>query len=644
MFTTESPGKIIRARIGIALSIIVFSIAVVLSGCSREDPEVESTKTKYGGALYFGVETGFHGFDVLGAGSGGLLIPSMATLNNLIQEPLFRIDGDGNPIPMLGVSASPSGDGASWDITLRKGVAFHDGVPFNADAVVHHWERMLDPKNDYRGRTLFQPIKNVLKIDEYTVRFILDRPWASFLEVISDELHLSAFIPSPKAVKEKTHDRKPVGTGPFKYEKWNSGDHFVVLKNDSYWREKAPYLNKVVFRSIPDHHSRYASLIAGQLDAIALDLGSLIKKAKKDDSLYTHRSEGSGAEIVMMNIRRPPLDDIRVRRALALANNQELHVRLVYGDAIPLIRHPLGEWFGCMDDGYPEHNPEMAKRFIAEYGKPVELECLHSNTSRGRSTGELLQQLYKKIGVTLKPVPLEAGAQIMNVIGGDYQLATWRILGSLDMGPHLYRSFHSTSPTNYTGYASAGMDALLEAQRTELDPAKREKILCNIVRKLNNDAPVFYRGGRRRHIVTRKKIRNVTDVSGVGVNLATAWIDENVRFNLLAFEIEQNSSTPFDCPDPGDVEAVKAFVRGPWIGKDDWGATIKMRFNDDGTITGGRGGGGEKTGKYIVCGQKLFMRASARVTLTVAGDKLEGTWERSGYQGKFIMERVKEGT
>ncbi len=636
--TFKSSRNIITSRYGFSFLIFVFFICAILSACSPEKTEPDPVNSKYGGALYFGVETGFHGFDVLGSGFGGLLIPSMATLNNLIQEPLFRMDKDGNSIPVLGLSATPSEDGFFWDIKLREGVFFHDGAPFNADAVVFHWGRMLSPENNYRGRKLFQPIQKVEKIDEYAVRFILEHPWRPFLKVMSDELYLSAFIPSPKAVKEETHQRKPMGTGPFKYEKWNSGDHFVVIKNDRYWREGAPYLNKIVFRSIPDHQTRYASLIAGQLDAITIDRGNLIQKAEKNDTLYVHQSQGNGAEIVMMNTLKPPLDDIRVRRALALANNQELHVRLVYGNAIPLIHHPFGERFNCMDDGFPKHDLEKAKRVIAEYGKPMELECLHSNTSRGRSTGALLQQLFKKIGVTLKPVPLDAGSHIAQVLKGNYQLATWRIPGSIDMGPQLYRSFHSKSPTNYTDYGSPRMDGLLEAQRTETDPDKRGEILCDIARLLNHDAPVFYRGGRRRHIVTRKKIRNITDVSGVSVNLATAWIDENIRFNMLAFEIEQNAAVPFDCPDPGDVDAVKAAVRGAWIGKNNLGHALKMVFNDDGTITGGRTDSGEKTTKYIICGQKIHLISAVKVVMTVVGDKIEGTWEKSGYKGTFTLE------
>ncbi|MCP4687989.1 MAG: hypothetical protein GY859_08060 [Desulfobacterales bacterium] len=621
--------------------VILFALAAFacIAGCGEKKARMKKT-TREGGVLYFGMEVAFHGFDVLGG--SGFLNPPMAPLNNLILEPLFRMDVDGSLIPILGLSAAPSEDGKSWDVALRQGVVFHDGAPFNADAVVHHWRRILDPKNKYGGRPIFQPVLDVEKVDDFTVRFILDHPWPALLNVLSDELYMFAFIPSPKAVNAGVHARKPVGTGPFKFSKWNFGDHFVVLKNMNYWRKGKPLLNKVVFRTIPDSHARWASLLAGQLDLIALDNGPLIEKAKKNDDLFTFHTRGNGAEIIMINTRKPPLDDIRVRRALAMANNQEMHIKLVYGNTIPLVHHPFGERFTCEDDGYMEYNPGRAKQLIAEYGKPVEIECLHSNTSRGRRIGELLQQLYKKIGVTLTPTPITAGPHIRKVMKGEYHLATWRIPPSSDHGPQLLRGFHSQSPTNFTGYGNPGLDEMLEAQRREMNPVKRSEIWCNIVRMHNRDVPFIYRGGRRFHMVARKKIRDVMDTPGIMIDLATAWLDEDIKFNMAAFEIEKNASGPsYDCPDPGDVEAVKAILLGAWKGTDSWGGSLQLSFKEDGKIVGSRSGGYDLAAKYLICGTKIVWRTKSgtQIILTLSGDKMEGRFERGSYSGEISLER-----
>jgi len=501
---------------------------------------------------------------------------------------------------------------------------------------------VLDPEK-FRGRRILRPIRSVEKVDDYVIRFNLEHPWLPFLNLISNELALFAFIPSPKAVEAGTHDREPVGTGPFKFDKWGSGDHFVVIKNENYWQAGKPWLNKVVFRTIPDPQTRYVSLVSGEIDVISIDRGHLIHKAEDDPELTVYPSQVNGAEIILMNTTKPPLDDIRVRRALAFANSQEHHIKMVYGNTVPLVHHPFGKQFLCADDDYPEYNLEKAKQLIADYGKPVEIECLHSNTSRGRSIGELQQQLYKKIGVDMKPVGLSPVPHMMKVVQKDYQLATWRIPPAGDYGPKFYAKFHSQSPGNFTGYSNPEMDRLLEMQRIETVSAKREALLCKIAQKLNRDVPILYRGGRRYHIITRKKIRDMMDSPGFNIDLATAWVDEKIKFNPLAYEIEQKAVmaavTAFDCPDPGDVDTVKAAILGAWKGKDSWGATITMKFNDDDTVDLHRTGGNGNTVPYRICSPKVYFRNRASVVMTPVAGKLEGEWQVAEYKGEVVLER-----
>ncbi|MGD9308210.1 MAG: ABC transporter substrate-binding protein [Desulfosarcina sp.] len=639
----NSPSKKLLFRFKPTILILLSLAFCLITACGQTKEQSKKPVSKYGGVLYFAVETPFHGFDIFS--SGGLLIPSMSMLVNLIQEPLFRMDKQGQLIPVLGLSAEAFDKGKVWKIKLRAGVSFHDGEPFNADAVIQHWQRMLLPENKYRGRRLFEPIRSVEKVDDHTVRFILTHPWPAFLKVLSDELYLCAFIPSPKAVEEEVHNTKPVGTGPFKFYRWRSGNHFVVSKNENYWQEGKPYLNKVVFRIIPDHQTRYASLMAGQLDAITIDRGNIINKSKKDPDLFVYEIEGNGAEIVLVNMDRPPLNDIRVRHALAYANNQRLHIKMVYNNSIPFVDSPYGKSFDCMENDYPENDAETAKKLIAEYGKPVEFELIHSNTSRGKQTGELLQQLYKEIGVKLNPVPLGTAPHVMRVVQKDYQLATWRIPSSNDHGPQLYRSFHSKSPTNYSGYNKPEMDDLLEMQRRETDPEMRNRLMCEISALINQDIPIYYRGGRRYHIIAKKKIIDIVDVAGIKLNLASAWIDYPVKFNTLAYEFEQQSGIDFECPDPGDTDAVKAELVGDWQGKDDWGAEITATFFQDDRVVSQRKGSNQRENKYLICGSKIFWKAGvATVFVTLNGNKIEGYWEKAGYKGNFVLTRKNGGS
>ncbi|MCP4021101.1 MAG: hypothetical protein GY729_04610 [Desulfobacteraceae bacterium] len=614
-----------------------------LCGCSQDAPVSKSKMSKYGGTLHVGTETGFYGFDIFGPGKGGELNPSMATLNNLIQEPLFRLDLSGNIIPVLGLSAILSDNNRAWDIKLRQSVFFHDGTPFNADAVVLHWQRQLDPDNHFTGRKIFQAIQAVEKVDDYTVRFVLEFPWPPFLKLLSDESYLSVFIPSPRAVKEGTHNGAPVGTGPFKFFKDSPTDGFIVVKNHDYWQKGLPYLDKIIFRVLPDHQSRYASLIAGQMDVIYLDRGNLIQKADKAPSFFTHHAKGSGAEIVLINMRKPPLDDIRVRRALAFANYQKQEIKLAYGGILPFARHPLGEAFECVNDAYPEHDLEKARQLIADYGKPVIIGYLHSNTSRGKVIGELFQQLCKSIGVDLKLIPLPANGQIMRVLKRDFHLATWRILSVNDHGPQLYRSFHSKSPTNFTGYSSTLMDALLQSQRTEMGPEIRKEILCDIARLINKDVPILYRGGRRRYIAASEKVKNISDIAGLTVNMATAWIDSEKKSRIKTHKTVQKVVDSFDCPDPckdfEDTDVIKAKILGTWKGMDDWGAKYKFIFKEDNTVRLHKTGRMKKTVPYEICSSKVYFQGRVKLVATPGTDKnkMEIQWKRDDIQGVVVF-------
>jgi 4-phytase/acid phosphatase/peptide/nickel transport system substrate-binding protein len=632
------------------LPLLIFCILSGIPACESKKATSELPASKSGGVLYFGIETDFAGFDVLKTVSGGVLIPSMATVAGMIMEPLFRFDQAGNRIPVLGLSAQRSAKGDFWDIQLRKGVLFHDGSAFNADAVVHHWNRILDPDNQYRGRKLFEPIQSVEKVDIHTVRFLMKYPWPAFLKVISDELYLGAYIPSPKAVTAGTHDNKPVGTGPFRYGDWNGADYYIVRKNEHYWDKGKPFLEKIVLRSIPDHQTRYASLLSGQTDMIVLDRGHMIERAKKDPALYVHASEGNGAEIILINHRRPPFNDIRVRRALALANSQKLHIKLVYGNTIPFVTHPFGTQLKCEADGYWKHDSKKAAQLLAEYSKPLKIELIHTPTSRGRAIGALMQQLYGKIGVALRPVPLSTAPHVMNVMKKDYDLATWRILGSKDMGAQLYRSFHSNSPTNYSGYQNPVMDDLLEAQQKELDPLKRDALWCRIIRRMNEDAVILYRGGRRRHLVSRKKIKDITDVSGIRINLSTAWLDETVKGNFSAWvgeKIQMNfpekkTPDPFDCREPGNTAAVKAKLIGRWKGTDSLKGALELTFHGDNTVVGSQSMGYDLSGEYRICKEKVIWKAAtgAIVIVFFSEKTLQGTFELDTYRGTLRLEKT----
>ncbi len=516
-------GKI-KAGKGIAHGacfIIVVMIAMATTGSWNE---VGAAEPRHGGVLEFGMENEFGGFDAI-KNRGGFAING-AIVNNAIHEPLFRLGDNDEIIPVLGLSSSCSEDGKTWTVKLRPGVSFHDGTPFNADAVVHNWKRLMDPKKRFRGRMYFKPLQTVEKVDEYTVRFQLKHPWLLFETMLTGTRGFIGPIPSPKAIDEEAQNRAPVGTGPFMFKEWKSGDRFVVVKNPNYWQKGKPYLDKIIFRPMPDSQTRFASLQAGDLDLIWMDRGNIIENARKNESLSVLETDGPGAEIMVLNTSKPPLDDIRVRRALAHANNQAMHVKMVYKNSIPTVRDPFGADYGCGEDGYIAYDVEKAKKLLREYGKPVEVEILHSNSKRGRDIGELMQQMYKKIGVKVTPVGLKFGPVIKKVISGNYQMSTWRMPAGFDYGPYFDSAFNSKSRSNWTKYNNPRMDELVNAQAVEMDAGKRKEMLCEMAKIINEDVPILYRGGKRFYVIARNEVRGLSKFKNGILELTDAWIGE----------------------------------------------------------------------------------------------------------------------
>lgn len=481
-----------------------------------------ATKPRPGGTLTVGVELEFRGFDPLKANYMGIADRTVAMA---VEERLFDMDAKGNLVPELALSAKPAKYGKSWTVTLRKGVSFHDGTPFNADAVVGHWQRLLDPKNKFMGLPTIEPIEAVQKVDDFTVRFNLKNPWTPFKSAISAPQSFAVFIPSPKAIKEDTQNRFPVGTGPYMFKEWLANDRLVVVRNPNYWRKGKANLDRVIFRPMPDMQARFASLQSGESDVIQTDRGASILQAREERSLRVYSSDGAGPYNFLINTSKPPLNDARVRQALAHAWNQELLIKADYKGTLPLAKDPFGGMINCGDAAYREYDPAKARALLAAYGKPVILEMNHTNTPRGKEAGEIMQRLFKEVGVTLTLTPLAEGQLAKRGITGDFQITGWKMRDFDEMGPLLKSNLYSGSKLNFGKYQNPKMDELLETQQMSTDKKAREKALCGVATLINEDAVFLYGGGRRFHVIAKAGVKGIDNVRHGVIRVGDAWLE-----------------------------------------------------------------------------------------------------------------------
>src|SRR6266481_5262653 len=352
---------------------------------------------KQGGTLTVGLELDIPGFDGLKV---GVYDTAANIAASLIFETLVKLDNDGKAKPGLALSWSSSDDFRVWTFKLRPDVKFHDGTPFNAQALTWTFARLKDPKNNCRCAFYIANTLTVEAKDDLTVVYTLKDPAVNFPALLVRPTEVNT-VHSPTAIQAKGDDynRNPVGTGPFIITSWTAGDSMVVERNPNYWDKGHPYLDRVVLRPLPDSQSRFASLKAGETDLVWADEfeADNIMRAKKDPTLQVLSYAGSGAAVNAINTKVPPLDDVRVRQALVMALDRKKWSQAVTNGLAKPATNPYGDgsWVKCKDDGALPEDVEKAKALITDYGKPIEFKMLVTATPRGRANGQVLQQFWK---------------------------------------------------------------------------------------------------------------------------------------------------------------------------------------------------------------------------------------------------------
>lgn len=475
-----------------------------------------------GGEIVVGIETDVRGFDAV---KGGVLGQQGEIVWRTMSEPLLDYDPDTNTYsPLLALSWEASEDQKIWTFKLRPRVKFHDGTEFTAEDVAHHYNRILDPKNKSRSRTFISAIDKVVAVDSLTAEFHLKHPWQALLPFVATT-SMSGPIPSRANVDAEKQNREPVGTGPFKFVSWSSGDRIIVERNPDYWAADEIHLDRILFRVLPDTQTRFASLKSGEVDVIWTDRGATIVEAEQDPKLVTLQKGGAGGAITIMNSRNTHLDDIRIRKAIAHAWNQNAVIQISWQGTKPFAKHALGPNSECGDASYLEYDPEAAKALVADYGKPVKLTMIHTTTPRGRELGEIMQQMLKQVGIELELIPMDQGTLVKRVFTREYDISGWRIMDGADVGPQLFALVHSESSYNLTGWSTPEVDELALAMRTSPDQDERMDKQCELSAEINASGTMLFRGGGKYYAFTSKRVKNVPDPYRGAIDVTRAWVE-----------------------------------------------------------------------------------------------------------------------
>jgi 4-phytase/acid phosphatase/peptide/nickel transport system substrate-binding protein len=482
---------------------------------------------KQGGTLTVGMELDISGFDPLKV---GVFDTAALIAARLIFDTLTVLDDKGEPQPKLARSWSHSDDFKTWTFELRPGVRFHDGTPYNAQAVAWNYARQKDPNNNCRCAFYIAGINSVEAKDELTVVFHLREPAVNVPALLSIPT-ANSVVQSPAAIEARGDDynRHPMGTGPFVLKSWAAGDRMVLERNPDYWDKGRPYLDRIVLRPLPDSQSRFASLLAGESDVVYADEyeADAIARARGNAALKVHEYVGTGASVAAFNTEVAPFDDVRVRRALVMAlDRKKMSQVLTNGLARPAT-NPYGDgsWVKCKDDGALPFDPDKARALIKDYGKPVEFKMLVTATPRGRAVGQVMQQLWKQVGAKMEIEQVDQATIVPRAFQRQFQLTPWRIVDLSDPDPQMYANFHTGSPVALANYSDPELDKLLEHARVTADPAKRTEDYCAISRLINKEALWFWTFQNTYYAMAKANVKGIPKMHSGVIDVSDAWLE-----------------------------------------------------------------------------------------------------------------------
>lgn len=479
---------------------------VALSGLSDALPDGGAPRR--GGTLIYGRGADAVSLDPADVTDGESVKAVVALFDTLV-----RYAPDSTEIePALATAWEVSEDRETWTFTLREGVAFHDGTPLDADAVVFSFERQRDPAHEFHQgefvywKDQFSFVTKVEKKDARTVVFTLDRPFVPFLTNLA---MFTASIVSPAGFREakargESPSSNPVGTGPFKLVEWRRGDAIVLEAFDGHWGGR-PHLDRLVLRTIPDNNSRFMLLQKGDLQGMdGLNLAD-VKQAAAAPEVTVLAQPGMNVAYMAFNTRRPPFDDARVRRACAMALDLErVASRIYYGLATPAANPLPPTLFGHDDTIKPRpQDREAAKKLLAEAGHPQGFKTTLWTMSNPRpylpqpdKMAQYVKAALAQIGVDATIVPKEWASYLEEVQKAEHDLCFMGWIGDTgDPDNFLYvlldrDNARVGSASNYSFYEDEAVHDLLGRARVEADPDRRADLYRQAQQKIFEDCPM----------------------------------------------------------------------------------------------------------------------------------------------------------
>lgn len=444
----------------------------------------------------------------------GYDVPSWGA-EHLVYDGLVTYDFDSHVAPDLAESWTVEAGGKGFTFKLRPGVTFHDGKPMTAKDVVYSFNRLLDPATKSPGASFYTDIEGaserlagkaatvsgVKAVDDHTVHIALKTPNPIFLQLVA--MPFASIVPEGATGADLA--RHPVGTGPFALEKWTSGQKITFRKAPKYWNPKGPSLDGVDYQLGVNENLEVLKFERGELDLLGVNRNipaadfSRLKDNPRTSALMLSGPDAA-FHYLGMNCQVKPFDDVRVRRAVAMAIDKDRIVQLVNGRGQPAR--------GILPPTMPGYDPNLAgigrdpaaaKKLLAEAGFPngftATYYCVSNDTAR--KIAQSIQQDLAGVGIKLELKPLAFPTFLeAKATKGRVGIASGNWTQDFpDPSNFLTTMFHSkniaeTNSLNDSYYRNPKVDALLDTAGAATDPAKRADGFRKAEALIVADAPV----------------------------------------------------------------------------------------------------------------------------------------------------------
>jgi peptide/nickel transport system substrate-binding protein/oligopeptide transport system substrate-binding protein len=463
---------------------------------------------------------------------------------------LVQFDQTLSITPALAQFWVASRDGLTWTFTLRKGVKFHHGRELTADDVVYSFTRLLDPRLRSGVADFFMAIQGAVEfregraknvaglaaVDRYTVRVILTEAPVPFVSILA--VGQAKIVPRELVEEQgEAFGTKPVGTGPFRFVRWERGKEIVLAANADYF-DGPPKLTRLVYRIFPGERLEavFAEFQAGSLEDSPIPSKDYRQIIASQAYQYVRRPMFS-LRHYGLNTRVKPLDDRRVRQALVHAIDREAIVSEVWLGRFALaqgILPPGTLGFNPKLRGFPR-DPVRARELLAQAGYPGGRGLAPFVIWSSVRSDEILRE-HERIRKDLENVGITAEFQYnpdwpsFSRAMAERKLPVFLRAWFADVpDPHnfLAKLFHSGSPWNYMGYANPAVDALLERARAESDVARRVEIYRRAEETILEDVPVIPVWHQTYERLFQPYVKGV-EVSGLGdsyIPFRKVWLE-----------------------------------------------------------------------------------------------------------------------